>query len=109
MLLQGLFSTQLSPEVYTNEGGTIISCVSRPWLQSLEANLPRLATNELWGWMLPGAEQVVEVNGNQVHLAFSKMFHALAEAGCSESCNGDGRVSLDAPLSNNTKNKISKT
>lgn len=55
---------QILLEVHTNEGRMIISHVSRPLLQSLDTNLPRLARNELWEWLLPGAEQVVEVNGN---------------------------------------------
>lgn len=55
---------QILLKVHTSEGGMIISHVSRPLLQSLDANLPRLARNELWEWLLPGAEQVVEVNGN---------------------------------------------
>ena len=41
----------------------------------------------------------MEVNGNWVHLAFSKTFSALAEAGRSESRNGDQWVSLNAWLS----------
>jgi len=49
ILLQGLFSTQISLEVYTIEGGTVISHSSRPWLQSLDANSPRLARNKFWG------------------------------------------------------------
>lgn len=47
---------QILLEVHTSEGGMIISHVSRPVLQSSDANLPRLARNDLREWMLPGAE-----------------------------------------------------